>query len=233
MFSYTIKKQSIAFISVAVLITLISCKRTSSSGNIKQGIVEFEISYINTSGKNIPVQLLPKTMYLKFNQEHATYTIEDRLGLFSISNIIDFERHSHNTLVKVFDKKYIYRGTQTESSILFASSEPYIVNETNDTIRIAGLLCRKAQVKDSSNRKSFEVYSTLAVNLDKPNFNTPFYKIDGLILGFTLQLKSMDMQFRARKVEQKEIANSEFDTPVEYKFITKKQMEDIITTILP
>jgi hypothetical protein len=230
----TVHLKLLFLLIIALLIGVTpGCKHATPVGHINQGVIEFDISYINTSGKNIPVQLLPKTMSLKFNKKYAVYTIEDRLGMFSISNIIDFGKHSHCTLVKIFDKKYVYRGKQTESSLLFSSTGKYFIEEQTDTLRLAGLLCNRAVVRDSAKHAQFDVFHTSMVDLNKPNYNTPFDKIDGLLLGFTLQLKSMDMQFRARKVSEKEIPDSAFEVPAEYKYINKKQMEDIVLSVLP
>jgi hypothetical protein len=210
-----------------------ACTSHFSQNKIKQGVVSFDITYINTSGRNIPIQLLPKTMLLKFNSRYASYTLEDRLGLFSISNIVDLKKCSHLTLIKVFDKKYAYRGTRKETSILFSSASVYDIKPTTDTLRIAGFLCKKSVVSDTLNHKVFNIYSTLYTVLDTPNVNTPYEHVDGMLLDFLLKLKNIDMKLLAKKIEEKNIVDTEFGIPSDYKLITKKQMEDIIISLLP
>ena len=81
------------------------CNKSVTKNQMSEGNIEYEIQYTNNSGRSFPVQLLPKTMYLTFNQNFAAYTIEDRVGLFAIKIITDLKSHRHLTLIKVFDKK--------------------------------------------------------------------------------------------------------------------------------
>ena len=86
------------------------CRSSVFTDNIKEGIIQYNINYTNNSGRNFPVQLLPKTMELRFNKHFVSFEIEDRVGLFSIRNINDLLNKKHLTLIKVFDKKYAYKG---------------------------------------------------------------------------------------------------------------------------
>jgi hypothetical protein len=208
-----------------------SCSDKNDNLHISQGIIQYNITYINQTGKKFPLQLMPKTLELRFNKDFSSYTIEDRLGLFCIKNILNYSNSKHITLIKVFDKKYVYIGQPEESPILFESSGDYKINYINDTFRLAGFLCKKAKITDNQN--NFEVYYTNHIDINKPNKNTPYKAIDGMLLSFRIHLKSLDMQLNGKKFEHKIINNSEFVIPDKYKQISRKQMEDIITTILP
>ena len=74
------------------------CKSSVFTDNIKEGIIQYNINYTNNSGRNFPVQLLPKTMELRFNTHFVSFEIEDRVGLFSIRNINDLSSKKHLTL---------------------------------------------------------------------------------------------------------------------------------------
>jgi hypothetical protein len=203
-----------------------------SNKRITQGIIQFDIKYLNKSSK-FPVQLMPKTLELRFNKEFSSYTIEDRLSLFSIKNILNYKDRRHITLIKVFDKKYYYSGALKESPLLFDSSVEYNVTYFDDTSRLAGFLCKKAVVTDKQTHTDFDIFYTSDIIIDKPNINTPYEAIEGMLLGFRLNLKSLDMQLKAKKFEHKIIGNDQFEIPKDFKQISRKQMEEIITTILP
>lgn len=211
----------------------IGCDNKDNNKQISQGIIQFDISYNNRSDKKFPVQLMPKTMELKFNKDFSSYTIEDRLGLFSIKNILSYNNRNHITLIKFFDKKYVYSGTLKEPPLLFNSSVDYKVTYFDDTSRLAGFLCRKAVVTDKLTNSDFDIFYTSNIIISKPNINTPYKAIDGMLLGFRLNIKTLDMQLKAKKFEHKIVKNDQFEIPKDYKPITRKQMEEIITTILP
>jgi hypothetical protein len=217
-----------------ISLTLSSCNYKSNDSNISQGLIEYDINYIEQANKKIPLQLMPKTMDLLFNKNFSQYSIEDRLGLFSIKNIINFKLNKHITLVKIFDKKYVYYGLPGEAPILFEPFEKMKVDYTKDTIKLAGMLCYKATISTQDSAKlTFDIYYTKSIDIDFPNKNTPYQSINGMLLSFRLQLKSLNMQLKAKNFKHKLVEDKDFDVSDEYKSISRKQMEDIITTILP
>jgi hypothetical protein len=220
-------------ICIAFILVLIStnCTKNNNNTNISQGVLQYDITYINQTGKRIPLQLMPKILEVKFNKDFSEYTIQDRLSLFCIQNIMNYNDNKHITLIKVFDKKYVYIGQTNEPAILFETSDAYKINYLNDTSRLAGFLCKKALI--TYNKSIFSVYYTNSIKIEKPNKNTPYEAIDGMLLNFRLQLKSLEMQLNVKKFEHKMIDNSQFEIPKDYKVISRKQMEEIITTILP
>jgi hypothetical protein len=209
------------------------CHKPEIKDKISQGVITFDISYTSDSGRNFPVQLLPKNMEMKFNKNYTSFTIEDRVGLFSISNITNLKKRHHVTLIKVFDKKYVFKGDTNEAPIFFRNNVPYEVKLFADTARLVGILCQKASVTDVSTRKSFDVFYTSNIDLQNPNANTPYQNIHGLLLQFGIQMKNLKMKLTAKKINQKEIDNDEFIIPTGYKRISKNQMEEIINTLLP
>ena len=221
---------------LGVLVMLFFLQGCSSSGintKVDQGTIIFDIAYTNNSGRSFPIQLLPKTIELKFNRNYASYTIEDRVGLFSICNILNLSTRKNITLIKVFDKKYVYQGLKHETPIFFKNSEPYDVKFLSDTQRLAGILCKKATITDKELSKSYDVLYSSNIHIDDLNANTPYSKIKGLLLHFGIQMKNLDMKLTAKKINQQEIKDQEFQIPDGYKLISKAQMEEIINTLLP
>ncbi len=210
----------------------IGCKSSVFTDNIKEGIIQYNINYTNNFGRNFPVQLLPKTMELRFNKHFVSFEIEDRVGLFSLRNINDLSNKKHLILIKVFDKKYAYKGELNEAPLFFSNSS-FTITPVKDTMRLIGLLCQEANVTIANSTKTFNILYYSNIGFHNPNTNTPYEKIDGLLLDFMIQLKNIDMRLVAKNIEGKEMSDSEFTIPGGYKFITKSKMEEIITTLLP
>ena len=221
------------WIGTCCMVILFGCSSRGVKDKLDQGIITFDIDYINNSGKNFPIQLLPKTIEMKFNPNYASYTIEDRVGLFSISNILNLKSHKNLTLIKVFDKKYVYKGQKDETPIFFKNSNPYDIKFLTDTCRVAGVLCKKASFTDKESLKTYDIFYTSNIQIRDPNANTPYVKIKGLLLQFGIQMKNLDMKLTAKKIDSKEIKDQEFIVPDSYKVISKNHMEEIINTLLP
>lgn len=217
---------------IILMIVVIGCS-SSSRNKLDQGVVVFDIEYINNSGKDFPFQLLPKTIEMKFNQNYESFTIEDRVGLFSISNILNLHNRKNQTLIKVFDKKYVYNGPKDEPPIFFKNSEPYDIKFLADTCRLAGQLCNKASFTDKESLKTSDILYTSNFLIHEPNANTPYAKVKGLLLQFGIQMKNLNMELTAKKIVAKEITDQEFVVPKDYKAISKNDMEEIINSLLP
>lgn len=229
------KNPTRVLIIIVILCTCFTaCNKSNKAGNqINEGIIQYDISYSNRSGQSFPFQLLPKLMELKFNENFSSYTLEDRLGLFSISNILDFGKRQHITLIKVFDKKYVYRGKNGEVSVLFDSSVNYEMKYLEDTARMVGYLCKTANIRDMQSMQNFQILYSHTIGNNKPNANTPYESINGMLLDFRLVLKNLEMHLKAKSIEQKKIKDNAFEVPKDYKEISRKKMEEILTTILP
>jgi len=221
------------FLFFVSLLLLPSCKTNKNVGYVQEGIIEYEIQYSNRDGKKFPFQVLPKVMLLKFNETHSCYTLEDRLGLFNISNIVNFKNKQHITLIKVFDKKYVYVGKNQEAPILFDSSVKYDLKYLDDTLRIICYLCKTANITDKIFNQNFNILYTNSIGNGSSNINSPYEAIHGMLLDFRLSIKSLDMQLKAKSIEKKIMNEEEFMIPKDYKRINRKQMEEILTTILP
>ena len=216
---------------ITVLFVCFSCK-TPLRDKINEGVIRYNIVYNYTSDKNFPVQILPKTLEFKFNKNFASYSLEDKVGLFAINIVINLQKHNHITMIKIFDKKYLYQSERKEMPIFFKPETKYKVKFLDDTLRIAGLLCRKADVTEIQTNKMFPVAYTM-IDINYPNVGTPYEKIDGLLMDFILQMNNLNMRLTATHVEEKIMTENDFLIPKGYKLISKKQMENIITTLLP
>ncbi len=225
-----VKTKYLLFIVVVIFICN-SCK-TPMRDKITEGCIQYKIVYDYTSDKNFPTQLLPKTLLFKFNKNYASYSLEDKVGLFAINIIINLKKHNHVTMIKVFDKKYLYQSERKETPIFFNPNTRYKIKLSDDTSRIAGLLCKNAEVTELQTNKMFNVAYAM-IDISYPNTGTPYEKIDGLLMDFILQMNNLNMKLTASSVEEKVIDEEEFYIPKGYKLISKKQMQDIITTLLP
>jgi len=74
--------------------------------------------------------------------------------------------------------------------VLFDSMDDMEIKETNETMTIAGLNCKKAVITLPSSNLTFDVYYTNDIELKRPNQNNPYRLIEGVLVKFELQLLS-------------------------------------------
>lgn len=219
-------------IPFVLILFLYSCKNEKDFNKITEGIIEYEIHYSCDSASMVPVQFLPKTMVMRFNQNHASYRIEDMMGIFCITNITNLSRRTHISTIKIFDKKYKYEGKKGEVPVFFKQDALYAVEQLNDTVTVAGVACNKSIVTDIKERRKFEVDYSNEFVIKHPNINTPYSDIDGILMKFEIDLGKMRLGLTAKKIIPSSVNNSSFNVSDEYKEINQEKMRDIIATML-
>lgn len=220
------------FVSFAILLLLFSCKTDRDFNKISEGTIEYDITYFSDSASSVPEQFLPKTMLLQFNQNYASYKIEDIMGIFCITNITNLTKRNHVSTIKLFNNKYKYIGKKQELPVFFQPKSLFVVQETDDTVTLAGLLCQKSIVTDVNGRRKFDIAYSDKFIIKHPNINTPYSDINGMLMKFEIDLGNMRLTLKAKKVTRGPVKNKTFRIDEEYKNISESKMREIIATMI-
>ena len=208
-----------------------SCENILTGEQVDEGKILFKIEYLDDEKDNPLISLLPKEMTIIFKENNTVSHINGFFGTFKLTYITDSENKMNYSILRVMDKKYIYKVNDTEEPAGYNEMKDIRIEETEETDTIAGYLCHIAkaycpQISD----KPINLYYTYEINIKNPNANTPYKEIDGVLLGFQVKLTGINMKFVAEKVIEAEIDNSEFNIPKGYEPISKEEMEEILTS---
>jgi GLPGLI family protein len=104
---------------------------------------------------------------------------------------------------------------------------------TRQTKEILGLDCKKAIARfPDGSIESFDIWYTEEIHLDKPNGNSPFQKIPGVLLEFNTIMGNAHMHMVAKNWDVKRIPAKIFDLPKNYTEVSKLEMETILNALL-
>ena len=119
-------------------------------------------------------------MKLIFNENEAINNIEGFLGFYKLDAITNFHTRKCSTMLKIFDKNYLFKGKRDEMMCCFDSMDEMVITETEETKNIAGFNCHKAKYTCHRIRTTFDIYYTGEIDLKHPNATNPYRKIDGV-----------------------------------------------------
>jgi hypothetical protein len=219
-------------IPFVLILVLLSCKNDEDLTKIYEGTIEYDISYSSDSATSVPVQFLPKKMLLHFNQHYASYKIEDMMGVFCITNTTNVSRRTHVSTIKIFNNKYKYTGKKGEVPVFFRPESVFLIKPKDDTVTLAGIVCKKSLVTDLKARRKFDVAFSEDFSIKKPNINTPYNEINGILMKFEIDLGRMRLTLTAKKIIPSDINNKMFRLSDDYKVINEEKMREIIDTML-
>ncbi len=155
-------------------------------------------------------------------------------NIFSLEGIRNVKDKTCSALFKVLGKRFVF--TEHELKQVVFGYDPYEgmkLVPTNETKKIAGYLCKKVKVTFPDKKyEDFDIYYTNEIKIDKPNWNNPFYQIDGVLMEYQIVMFGIRTKIVADSVAFIKVDDSEFEVPVDYKEVTKEAMEEEINKLL-
>ena len=210
------------------------CTDHEHSGQLSEGLIEYKVEYERDSNTAFKTQMFPKTMTLKFKNHLSVNKISGFFGFFEIANYGNARKGTNSTCLKIMDNKYCYSSTEDQPLCCYDPFDGMTITFRDSVVKqIAGYKCLLAVAHfEKGNHKDFDIYYTKDINLKSPNSNNPFHDIPGILMQFSLKMKSLNMVIIAESVKQASFKSSEFDLPKGYKPISKEKMEEYLFTML-
>ena len=222
------KKQSLLFVIVGIIIWAAGCKRTDEKF-ISEGEIEYDASVLDLD--NSMATMAPNKMTVRFKANKSCAEMTAGMGLFSTSFISDPETKTFTQLVKILNKKFML--TQDEKAINKENERyPLQLVPTKETKIIAGYKCVKMKVVPLDKTATpYDIYYTNELNIQTPNFTNPYYKIDGVLMEYQLKKFGLEMRFVAKSVKADAVDDKCFQVPTEYKKVSEKEMKMIFENL--
>jgi hypothetical protein len=203
---------------IFVLLNGYGCKNEAHEGN-SEGKVVYEVSYPDTL-KNGPMgAMLPKEMTLYFRENKTNAEFKMGMGLITTHFMSDASEKKFSTLFKGFGKKSAMVFNEAAVKKNFLDHVDLKLVETGNTKEVAGYKCREVNVTDSTDH-TYNVYYTEDVNIDSPNWCTPFKEIDGLMMEYSVKVNDIVMNLKAKSVVFEKVDSTLFTIPPDYEIIS-------------
>lgn len=194
------------------------CKHAAGDGS-REGKVLYEVSYSDTLKNGPFAAFLPKEMTLYFKDNKTNAEFKAGMGLITTRFLSDADERKFSTIFKGFGKKsaMIFDERAVEKNFLDRVNLKLV--ETGNTKDIAGMKCREVNVTDSTDN-TYQVYYTEDVNLESPNWCTPFRDIDGLMLEYSVKVNNIVMNLKAKSIVFEKVDSAQFTIPADFEIIT-------------
>ncbi|MFH2094583.1 MAG: hypothetical protein ABIJ16_02690 [Bacteroidota bacterium] len=214
---------------MVIFIFLVSCD-IKLGGKLDQGIVEYEITYLEDDKQNPIISLLPTTMEFKFKDNNYSQKVEGWMGIFSMAGLCNKDKNEYSALLKIMSDRYVYQGKAAFGYDEFSGMK---IEFTKETKVIAGFTCKEANIVfPNKEYEDFKIYYTEEIELENPNFFNPFKEIPGVILEYQYEMFDITTKLIAIRVEKIEITDDEFEVPADYKKVEKEEMEEVINNLM-
>lgn len=219
-------------VALFVIFLHIGCNNNVKVGEIREGKIEYRITYLNSDEFHFDESLLPRKMILEFNEDYCINIIDGFLGVFRLSNITYFKNNRCTTYLKALDKSYVYQGNKYELMCCFNEMNEMNIEYHDSPKEIAGLICQKATVTFENSDNIYDIYYTKELNLKNPNSTNPYHDLNGVLMEFYLDLGPYKMKFSANEFVHEEPNTKNFRIPEDARKVNREEMTWVLMRIL-
>jgi len=224
-------KWPIAF-TIASLLLIASCTEGIFKSGLKEGVIEYEVSYPDLADDHTMMDLLPKKMQCHFKEGEFRNEITAGMGLFRSAIVYQAkEKHLYHTVKLLNTKIYAEMGKE-DIQALNQGFQDLEFSESGERKTIAGYNCKEVQVEvpgDSS--WTFALYYTEEIDIPNFNYRNPFEGLDGVLMEYDLLSNDLHMHFQAVKVLAKEVDEEDIRVSDEYKEVSSAELRAQLESI--
>tara|TARA_R110001583_G_scaffold16041_10_gene65195 strand:- start:77 stop:754 length:678 start_codon:yes stop_codon:yes gene_type:complete len=213
-----------------ILHLFISC--SSKSDKVKadaEGTITYKVCYETSEDSNPIVALLPTQVEYKFKNNNISVLSEGYLGFFSTRFISKIDEPNSSILFKILNNKMNYEFSSKEIPFIYNHKLATKIKYLKTDKVIAGYKCKLARVFIEDVPNPIDVYYTEDIHLENPNRNTPFSKINGVMLEFETTMNKIKAKFSAQNVNLTPVNENAFIIPSDY---VKSDAETILKYVL-
>ncbi|MBK7713193.1 MAG: hypothetical protein IPJ37_21305 [Bacteroidales bacterium] len=199
---------------------------------IDEGEIHYNIDYSSTVG-NLPREVLPKNLVVSFKDDKILFEMISPIGNSGIINLSNPKEAIYDTYFSILTLRYYYAAKQGEVYPGFEAMEGMELHKTDKTSVICGFNCKNAEVTFPSDRaKIYDIWYTDEINVKNPNASSPFYEVDGVMMGFFFLLGHTELRFTAETVYKKDIPDQTFARREKFKRVSREELIKIINKML-
>ncbi|MCX7954197.1 MAG: hypothetical protein N3A01_03290 [Bacteroidales bacterium] len=221
------------YLYIVVSVFLLSCKNINIGGGKSEGVIEYDIKYLQSEKENPLISLLPTTLVYKYKDDKIMQKIEGWMGVFHLAGIVRLKENYKAGYMKILGEKYVFETTVDGVSFGYDPYNKMVLKPVDSTKIIAGLKCKGVEVYlNDSTKPSFVVYYTDEIKIENPNCNNPFKEIKGVLMEYRMTFQKIPMKITARRVSNESVPEDEFVVPDGYQHVTLEKMQEVINNLM-
>lgn len=220
--------------TLAFTLIFSGCAWNNTHKHFSEGTITYTIVYDDALPFKYDSSIRPSEMEVKFKSNNTINRIEGLSGGFSFAIVQNHEENKVHTLINFMGKKLCYTESVVQGSYPLAFyAMPYLtITKTDERVEFMGFNCLKAIAGyEDSIRHEFEILYTDELAINKPNRNSPFAEIEGIMLKFNMIFMGQNIQLVANSISSQKVNDDEFDLESGYEKVDKDVVEDFFQLI--
>ncbi len=209
-----------------IIVLFISCTHDD------EGVIEYNITYEQSSDDNPLINLMPTSMDFYFKDQKVLTQIQGWMGIFKSIQLSDLEDSTNVLMMKLLDKKYYYVRHLRDEPLGFETLNIKNIDYLDNDTVYKGYNCNRARVYMNDSAKTvFDLLYTNEIKIPSPNRNNPFSEIPGVLMQFRMEFKGIELRLDFKEYRDTVFPKTTFAVPSSYEKISRKEMSDFFNEL--
>lgn len=214
-----------------VMVTAIITGCSNSDGRVtSEGQITYRLECPKTWEHNKKndnlLSLFPQNIDLYFKDNNTSLNINGYF--FKIKYLSRYDLGRNYTCLSIALDNMMNEQDSSQSAFGYQDMENLTYTYTNDTMTVAGYLCKKAVVYCPKKDMSVDVWYTNNIKIKNANSNNAFKQLNGVPMKFDIILMDFYMKFEAVNVKYDELADNIFSVPEGFKKGSKQDLMEFM-----
>lgn len=197
--------------------------------NISEGVIEYDVTYPDLDSNNIMLEMLPDKMVMTFKRDKYKSELKTAAGIIEMAVVADASTHTMYNLVKIFSDRYVLRLNRAQAKEMTNVLPPFQTVFLEEWETIADAKCQKVLLDfGTAKSESYLFYFTNEIDLQEPNWCTPYEEIKGVLLDYRIENYNMHMRLKATRIIPSKVDDAEFVVDDRYKELSPQEFDALV-----
>jgi hypothetical protein len=211
---------------------LFACSEGIFKKGIKEGVIEYTISYPDIPENSYMLDLLPKKMETAFSNGEFRNDIIAGMGIFKTSLIRLEENKGIIHSVKLLNERVASELQAEDIERFNPAFRDLQIEPTKGGKEIAGYYCKEAKVTVKGDSTwTFTIYYTEEIDIEKANQLSPFEAVEGVLMEYHVISHDLHMHIQANRVLEKKIDTESLRLEDNYVMVSPGELSDKIESL--
>ena len=208
----------------------VSCsERGAFQKHITEDVITYDVTYPELDPNNLMLEMLPSEMEMTFKGDKLKSQLKTGAGIVEMTVIADGENKVVHNMVKLFTDRYVLNLEEKGARQLTNVLPPFQIKNLDGIDTIAQALCHRIMIDFGAAKNESYIFSyTDELGLKNPNWYTPYYEIQGVLLDYRIENYGINMRLRATSISEAKIDDSEFEVDSRYVSLSPSEFNDLV-----
>lgn len=226
-------RRSVLPVMLAIILAGTGCGRSFLGSMGTEGTIEYAMFFPDMDPDGLMTDMLPNKATLNFNRDHQSLDLSAGMGIFKSSMVVNTPKQVVDYHMSVMGKSLVAEFRPRDLTSLNKVRPTLAVVHTLARDTIAGLPCKQAfLIYDDISVPEVEVWYTEELDLEQPNWYSPFSEIPGVLMRYEVVQHNIRMRMEASVVRLEPVDSKKFAIKPDHQQVSPdvlyQQMDEVL-----